>query len=282
MNHLAEISSWKSFGGELSVHEHDSVLLGCKMRFAIYTPPQATHQPVPVLWYLSGLTCTWANVMEKSGIQQYAARSGLMVIAPDTSPRGPDIADDPDYDLGQGAGFYLTATRQPWVRNYRMDRYITEELPALIAASIPAADLSRQGICGHSMGGHGAISLHLKHPERYQSCSAFAPITSPRRAPWGQKAFGAYLGPDTTLWEQYDSTCLVAAAQTRTRILVDTGSADPFLHDQLQPEEFISACRANGQLLDYRMQEGYGHDYYFVATFIDDHIRHHAGILHAR
>lgn len=248
------------------------------MRFAVYTPPQAAHGPVPVLWYLSGLTCTWANMMEKSGVQEHAARHGLMIIAPDTSPRGEHVPNDEAYDLGQGAGFYLTATEAPWSRHYKMDQYITDELPDLIAANFPA-DMARQGIFGHSMGGHGAITLHLKHPDRYKSCSAFSPITSPARVPWGEKAFTAYLGPPSVVWEQYDATELVKERQSKALILVDTGTADTFLQTQLKPEFFIAACEKDGQRLDYRLREGYGHDYYFIATFMDEHIAHHAKAL---
>ena len=275
---LTPVSAWKSFGGTLSVHNHESALLGCTMRFAVYTPPQAAHVQVPVLWYLSGLTCTWANMMEKSGVQEHAARHGLMIIAPDTSARGGHVPDDDAYDLGQGAGFYLTATQAPWDKNYKMDQYITDELPGLIAANFPA-DMARQGIFGHSMGGHGAITLHLKHPETYKSCSAFSPITSPARVPWGEKAFAAYLGPPSVAWEQYDATELVKEGASKALILVDTGTADPFMETQLKPDIFISACEKEGQRLDYRMREGYGHDYYFIATCMDEHIAHHAKAL---
>ena len=276
MTKLRTVDFWKSFGGDLSVYDHQSDLLDCKMRFAIYTPPQAAEGPVPVLWYLSGLTCTWANVMEKSGLQRAAAQHGVMVIAPDTSPRGDKVPDDDAYDLGQGAGFYLTATQAPWAKHYRMDQYITDELPELLAREFPRADLGKQGIFGHSMGGHGAITLHLKHPETYKSCSAFSPITSPARVSWGQKAFEAYLGPVSVAWEQYDATELVQERRSEALIRVDTGTADPFLDKELIPEIFIEACAENGQSLDYRMREGYGHDYYFIATFMDEHIAHHA------
>jgi len=276
MTYLTTVSSWKSFGGNLSVYDHESPLLGCPMRFAVYSPPQAEDGPVPVLWYLSGLTCSWANVMEKSGLQRAAAKHGLMVIAPDTSPRGENVPDDEAYDLGQGAGFYLTATEAPWATHYRMDQYVVDELPAIVAEAFPQADMGKQGIFGHSMGGHGAISLHLKNPERYTTCSAFSPITSPARVPWGQKAFEAYLGPVSIAWEQYDSTELVKERQTKATILVDTGTADSFLERELKPQIFIDACEMHGQRLDYRMREGYGHDYYFIATFMDDHIAYHA------
>jgi len=278
---LTQVSAWKSFGGNLSVHDHESALLGCTMRFAVYVPPQAKDGPVPVLWYLSGLTCTWADMMEKSGVQEHAARHGVMIIAPDTSPRGERVPNDDAYDLGQGAGFYLTATQAPWDKNYKMDQYITDELPGIVAANFPAADMSRQGIFGHSMGGHGAITLHLKHPDTYKSCSAFSPITSPARVPWGEKAFTAYLGPVSIAWEQYDATELVKERQSKALILVDTGTADSFLETQLKPEIFIAACERDGQRLDYRMREGYGHDYYFIATFMDEHIAHHAKALKA-
>ena len=278
---LTQVSAWKSFGGMLSVHDHESALLGCTMRFAVYLPPQAKDGPVPVLWYLSGLTCTWANMMEKSGVQEHAARHGVIIIAPDTSPRGEHVPNDEAYDLGQGAGFYLTATQDPWARNYRMDQYITDELPALIAANFPAADMQKQGIFGHSMGGHGAITLHLKHPDTYKSCSAFSPITSPARVPWGEKAFTAYLGAPSIAWEQYDATELVKERQSKALILVDTGTVDSFLEAQLKPEIFIKACEKDGQSLDYRLHEGYGHDYYFIATFMDEHIAHHAKALKA-
>ncbi len=273
---LTDVSKWQSFGGELSVHDHESALLGCTMRFAVYTPSQAKPEKVPVLWYLSGLTCSWANVMEKSCLQRAASRHGIMIIAPDTSPRGPDVPDDAAYDLGQGAGFYLTATEEPWAKHYKMDQYITDELPKVIAESFPYANMGKQGIFGHSMGGHGAITLHLKHPETYTSCSAFSPITSPARVPWGQKAFTAYLGAPSVAWEQYDATELVKERQTKATILVDTGTADQFLDEQLRPEIFTEACERHGQRLDYRMRDGYGHDYYFIATFMDDHIAHHA------
>ena len=277
---LTSVSSWASFGGTLSVHDHESELLGCPMRFAVYTPPQGQDGPVPVLWYLSGLTCTWANVMEKSGLQQAAAEHGLMVIAPDTSPRGEHVPDDDAYDLGQGAGFYLTATETPWAEHYKMDQYLTQELPALIADNLPA-DMGRQGVFGHSMGGHGALTLHLKYPDTYKSISAFSPITSPAQVPWGQKAFEAYLGPVSVAWEEYDATELVKEGQTPAHILIDTGDADQFLEEQLRPNIFITACRAHGQALTYRMQPGYDHSYYFIASFMDEHIAHHAAVLNS-
>ncbi len=275
---LTSISSWQSFGGDLTVHEHTSDLLGCDMQFAVFTPPQAFYGPVPVLWYLSGLTCTWANVMEKSGLQRAAAAHGMMIIAPDTSPRGADVPDDEAYDLGHGAGFYLTATQAPWSTHYRMDQYVTQELPPLISEHFEA-DMSRQGVFGHSMGGHGALTLHFNHPERYKSVSAFSPITSPSQVPWGRKAFEAYLGPMSVAWERYDATERVKERQTEAHILIDTGDADQFLDEQLRPQIFIEACRKHGQKLTYRMQPGYDHSYYFVSSFIDEHIAHHAEAL---
>lgn len=275
---LSTVSSWASFGGTLSVHDHQSAVTNCTMRFGVYTPPQAKDGPVPVLWYLSGLTCSWANVMEKSGIQKYAAEHGLMIIAPDTSPRGDDVADDDGYDLGQGAGFYLTATHAPWAQHFKMDQYITDELPGLIAQNF-SADMTRQGITGHSMGGHGALTLHLKNPSLYQSCSAFAPIVSPARVPWGQKALEAYLGPLSVAWEAYDATELVKEMQTGANILIDQGDADRFLAEQLDPEIFLKEAANHGQRVTHRMQPGYDHSYYFIASFMGDHVAHHAAIL---
>jgi len=273
------VLSHKCFGGLLTVHDHDSAVTGCTMRFAVYAPPQAETENVPVLWYLSGLTCTWQNVNEKAGIQRYAAEHGIMVVFPDTSPRGDDVADDAAYDLGQGAGFYLTATEEPWARHFRMDRYVVDELPGLIADMFPKADMDRQGITGHSMGGHGALTLHLKHPERYRSVSAFAPIVAPAQVPWGEKAFSTYLGPDRSAWGDYDATKLVARRRTDAHILIDQGGSDQFLAEQLRPELFAEACRHAGQKLTLNMREGYDHSYYFVGTFLAEHFAHHGVTL---
>lgn len=278
---LEKVSEWASFGGTLSVHDHFSSVTDCSMRFAVYTPPQAKDRPVPVLWYLSGLTCTWANVMEKSGIQKYAAQHGLMVVAPDTSPRGDAVPDAEGYDLGHGAGFYLRATEAPWDRNYRMDEYVAVDLQWLFADHFKDADLSRQGITGHSMGGHGAITLHLKNQELYTSCSAFAPIVSPARVPWGQKAFEQYLGPLSVAWEAYDATELVKEMQSGADILIDQGDADQFLDEQLDPALFLKEAANHGQRVTHRMQPGYDHSYYFIASFIEDHVAHHAAVLNA-
>ncbi len=272
---LTEVSVWASFGGLLSVHDHESAITNCTMRFAVYTPPQAKDGPVPVLWFLSGLTCTWANVMEKSGIQKYAAEHGLMIIAPDTSPRGDHVANDEAYDLGQGAGFYLTATQAPWAIHFKMDQYITDELPRLIEENFQA-DMSRQGITGHSMGGHGAVTLHLKNPSTYKSCSAFSPILSPARVPWGQKALKAYLGPLSVAWEAYDATELVKEMPSEADILIDQGDADQFLAEQLDPALFLEEARHHGQRVTHRMQPGYDHSYYFIASFLQDHIAWHS------
>ena len=276
---LETVSEWASFGGTLSVHDHFSNVTNCSMRFGVYTPPQAADGPVPVLWYLSGLTCTWANVMEKSGIQQYAAEQGLMVVAPDTSPRGNEVPDADGYDLGHGAGFYLKATEAPWDRHYRMDDYVTVDLQWLFADHFKAADLTRQGITGHSMGGHGAITLHLKNQALYQSCSAFAPIVSPARVPWGQKAFAQYLGPLSVGWEAYDATELVQEMPSGADILIDQGEADQFLAEQLDPALFLKQAANHGQRVTHRMQPGYDHSYYFIASFMADHVAHHAAVL---
>ena len=275
-------NQWTSFGGTLSVHEHDSAACGCPMTFAVYAPPGAKNGagPFPVIWYLSGLTCDWSNVMEKSGLQRAASELGLMVVAPDTSPRGDGVPDDDAYDLGQGAGFYLDAGRAPWAERFRMETYVRDELPDLVFDRFPG-DRTRQGITGHSMGGHGALTLFLKNQDTYRSCSAFAPISAPSRVPWGRKAFGAYLGPDRAAWADYDAAELVASRASRRPILIDTGTDDPFLEEQLRPGLFAAACEAAGQPLASRMQPGYDHSYYFVASFIGDHLRHHAEALSA-
>jgi len=278
---LKPVSSWISFGGELAVFDHDSAVCGVPMRFAVYTPPQAKSGPVPVLWYLSGLTCNWSNVMEKSGLQRVAAELGLMVIAPDTSPRGDSVPNEEAYDLGQGAGFYLSATQSPWSEHFHMDRYIVDELSTLIEKNFPA-DMTRQGISGHSMGGHGALTLHLKNPKQFRSVSAFSPIVAPMDVPWGQKAFSTYLGDDKSEWEKHDSCALVRKHPSTAHILIDQGLGDQFLAEQLRPELFEAACSEAGQTLTLRRHEGYDHSYYFIASFIEDHLRHHATALELR
>jgi len=275
---LELISSWASSGGILSVHQHESNVCHCPMQFAVYSPPAAKQHKVPVIWFLSGLTCTWANVMEKSGLQRIASELGVMVVAPDTSPRGETIANDEAYDLGQGAGFYLTATEKPWAPHFAMDQYITDELSEIIFTEFNG-DPERQGITGHSMGGHGALTLHLKNPTRFKSVSAFSPIAAPSQVPWGQKAFTAYLGEDRSTWAQYDACDLVSTQKSDAHILIDTGDSDQFLEEHLRPEIFIDACKNAGQSLDYRMQPDYDHSYWFVASFIEDHLKHHAKVL---
>ncbi|HDS0950968.1 TPA: S-formylglutathione hydrolase [Stenotrophomonas maltophilia] len=267
------------FGGWQDVYRHHSATLGCDMQFAVYLPPQAATQKLPVLYWLSGLTCTEQNVITKAGAQRYAAEHGVILVAPDTSPRGDDVADAEGYDLGKGAGFYLNATEQPWAKHYRMHDYVVQELPALIEANFPATDA--RAISGHSMGGHGALVLALRNPGRYRSVSAFSPIVAPSLVPWGQKAFTAYLGDNTADWAQWDATVLVATASERLPLLVDQGDADEFLQTQLQPERLQQACDAAGHPLTLRLQPGYDHSYYFIASFIGEHIAHHARALKA-
>lgn len=254
------------------------------MRFAVFVPPAAERGPVPVLYYLAGLTCNEETFMTKAGALGLAAELGLMLVAPDTSPRGvPLPGDTASWDFGVGAGFYLNATEQPWAAHYRMYSYVTEELPALVAANFPA-DLQRQGIFGHSMGGHGALTIGLKNRDRYLSISAFAPIAAPSECPWGQKAFTGYLGTDRAGWREYDATLLmleVKDAKRGPRILIDQGLADQFLERELHPQRFEEACARAGYPLTLRWHEGYDHGYYFISTFIDDHLRHHAQVLRA-
>jgi S-formylglutathione hydrolase len=272
---LETLSTAKSFGGTQGVYRHASRETGTDMIFAVYLPPQAeAGDPLPVLWYLSGLTCTHANVMEKGGYQRVCAELGLILVAPDTSPRGPDVPDDPAYDFGQGAGFYVDATEEPWAANYRMYSYLTAELPDLVAAHFPA-DMARQSIAGHSMGGHGALTLALRNPARYRSVSAFAPIVAPSRVPWGEKALTFYLGADRPAWRAHDAVALIEDGARVPEILVDQGGTDSFLERELRPELLADACRAAGIPLTLRMQPGYDHSYYFISTFIEDHLRWH-------
>jgi S-formylglutathione hydrolase len=249
------------------------------MRFSAFVPPQAqSGRRVPVVWWLSGLTCTEENFTVKAGAQRAASELGLMVIAPDTSPRGEGVPDDPAYDFGQGAGFYVDATVEPWARNFRMKSYIERELPALIEAELPA-DMARQGIMGHSMGGHGALTIGLRNPGRYKAVSAFAPISSPMRCPWGERALSGYLGDNRDAWRAYDATALIEDGARLPELLVDQGTADGFLETQLKPELLKQACDKAGIPLTLRMQEGYDHSYFFMATFIEDHLRWHAARL---
>lgn len=277
------VSKHRCFGGTVGFYKHQSSATGCAMKFSVFLPPQAERGKVPVLYYLAGLTCTEETFMTKAGAQRRAAELGLMLVAPDTSPRGVPLPGDSDsWDFGVGAGFYLDATQAPWSKHYRMYSYVTAELPALIDEHFPA-DPKRQGIFGHSMGGHGALTIGLKNPaNRYRSISAFAPIAAPKEVPWGQKAFTNYLGPDQSRWNQYDATELMKAlgdASSRPAILIDQGLADQFLENQLHPHRFEDACREAGQALTLRRQPGYDHGYYFISSFIDDHLRHHARIL---
>jgi len=277
---LETVSQWRSFGGTQFIYRHDSRETGTPMRFAAYVPPQAAHGSVPVLWYLSGLTCTEENFVIKAGAQRVAAELGLMLIAPDTSPRGDAVPGDPagSYDFGLSAGFYVNATMAPFAANYRMRAYIETELPALVGEALPA-DLERQAITGHSMGGHGAITIALRNQGRFRSVSAFAPIASPINCPWGQKALTGYIGPDQATWRAYDSCALIEDGARLDDLLVDQGLADNFLVNQLKPELLEAACAGAGMKLTLRRQEGYDHSYYFIASFIEDHLRYHARAL---
>jgi S-formylglutathione hydrolase len=265
------------FGGRQEVWTHASDVLGCEMRFGIYLPPQAAHAACPVLYWLSGLTCTEQNFITKAGAQRYAAEHGVILVAPDTSPRGEGVADGDGYDLGLGAGFYLNATQAPWAVHYRMHDYVVEELPALIDAHFPTT--GARSISGHSMGGHGALVLTLRNPRRYRSVSAFSPIVAPSQAPWGEKAFSNYLGPDRATWQAWDATALVADAAERLPLLVDQGDADEFFATQLRPELLQAACAEASHPLTLRIQPGYDHSYYFIASFIGEHIAWHAAAL---
>lgn len=274
---MERIERHASVGGYQEVWKHASTSLNCDMRIAVYLPPQASASPCPVLYWLSGLTCTEQNFITKAGAQQYAAEHGIILVVPDTSPRGEEVADDPGYDLGQGAGFYLNATQEPWARHFRMFDYITEELPALVAQHFPTN--GKASISGHSMGGHGALICALKKPGSYQSVSAFSPIAAPTEAPWGHKAFSAYLGADKHTWRAWDSCTLLEAAQTKLALLVDQGEADEFLETQLKPQRLREACDAGGHKLTLRLHAGYDHSYYFISSFIADHLAYHARFL---
>jgi S-formylglutathione hydrolase len=276
------ISCSKSFGGTQGVYSHASAQTRCEMRFGLYLPPAAERGPVPLLYWLSGLTCTEENFIAKAGAQRAAAELGLAIAAPDTSPRGVDMPGDREsYDFGVGAGYYVDATQSPWSSAYRMYSYVTEELPAVLQHEFPV-DSARAGISGHSMGGHGAITIGLRNPGRYRSVSAFAPIASASRSPWGEKALGRYLGSDPANWNDYDATLLVRARGWQgPEILVDQGTSDPFLETQLKPRLLEEAFAEAGVRLRLRMQDGYDHSYYFIATFIEDHLRFHAANLAA-
>ena len=265
------------FGGWQDVYEHASATLGCTMRFAIYLPPQAADGPVPVLYWLSGLTCNEQNFITKAGAQRYAAEHGIAIVCPDTSPRGDDVADADGYDLGKGAGFYVNATQAPWAAHYRMHDYVVDELPALVEANFPVT--ASRAISGHSMGGHGALVLALRNPGRYRSVSAFSPIVAPSKVPWGEKALTAYLGEDRARWSAWDACELVKQASDKLPLLVDQGGDDEFLDGQLRPQLLQAAAVAAGHPLQLRMRPGYDHSYYFIASFIGEHIAHHAAAL---
>ena len=275
---METVSTARAHGGIQSVYRHASTATGTAMTFSVYVPPHADGARLPVVWFLSGLTCTHANVTDKGEYRAACAALGLILVAPDTSPRGPGVADDEAYDMGQGAGFYLDATQAPWSPHFRMWTYVTEELPALIAAHFPA-DMARQGIMGHSMGGHGALTIGLSFPERYRSVSAFAPIVAPSRVPWGEKALAGYLGDDRAAWRRHDAVALIEDGARVPGLLVDQGDADQYLASQLRPELLVAACDAAGIPIELRLQPGYDHSYYFVSTFMADQLRWHAARL---
>jgi S-formylglutathione hydrolase len=278
---METVSSAKSHGGVQGVYRHASATTGTPMTFAVFVPPQAAAGPVPVLWYLSGLTCTHANVMEKGEYRAAAAALGLMIVCPDTSPRGPDVPDEPNnWQFGSGAGFYVDATQAPYATNYRMASYVLEELPGLVAEAFPA-DMARQGIFGHSMGGHGALTAALKHPGRFRSCSAFAPIVEPSTADWSRPALEKYLGADPKAWRAYDTVALIEDGHRLPDLLVDQGAADPFLDTGLRPHLLKAACEKAAIPLTLNMREGYDHSYYFISTFMPDHLAWHAERLKA-
>jgi S-formylglutathione hydrolase len=273
------LSTNAAHGGSQGVYRHASADTGTAMTFSVYVPPHAPGAQLPVLWYLSGLTCTHANVTDKGEYRRACAEHGVIFIAPDTSPRGEGVPDDPAYDFGQGAGFYVDATQAPWSANFRMRSYIEDELPALIAAEFAMADCTRQGITGHSMGGHGALTIGLRNPERFRSVSAFAPIVAPSQVPWGEKALTGYLGSDRAAWRAYDAVALIEDGARLPDLLVDQGDADAFLAEQLKPELLAAACAAAGIPLTLRMQPGYDHSYYCISTFLADHVAWHAARL---
>ena len=276
---MKTISTNTAHGGIQGVYSHASTACKCDMTFAVFVPPQAKDKPCPVLWYLSGLTCSHANVMEKGEYREAAAKHGVIIVCPDTSPRGDDVPDDADsWQFGSGAGFYVDATEQPWRKNYSMYSYIALELPRLIGEEFNA-DMSRQSIFGHSMGGHGALTIALKNPDRFKSCSAFAPIVEPSKADWSSGAFKHYLGEDETNWRQYDACALIEDGQLIPNILVDQGLADDFLDSGLRPWQLEKACKGKDINLNVRMQEGYDHSYYFISSFMAEHIEWHAGFL---
>ena len=273
---MEKLSQNRAHGGQQYVCSHASTQTGTEMTFSVFVPPHEDGTRLPVLWYLSGLTCTHANVTEKGEYRQACAEHGVIFVAPDTSPRGdgvPDAADE--YDFGKGAGFYVDATQEPWAANYRMRSYIERELPDLVAANFPV-DMTRQGITGHSMGGHGALTIALRDPSRFRSVSAFAPIVAPGEVPWGHKALGRYLGENRATWREYDAVALVEDGARLDNLLVDQGTSDNFLEEQLQTHRLTQACEAAGMNATIRMQDGYDHSYYFISTFMAEHVAWHA------
>jgi S-formylglutathione hydrolase len=272
---IEQIEAHRCFGGIQGIYRHASDATGGAMTLSVFTPPQAAHGPCPAVTFLSGLTCTHANATEKGDYRRVAAELGLIVVCPDTSPRGPGVPDDDAYDFGQGAGFYLDARQPPWATHFRMERYVAEELRALVAANFPV-DPARQALMGHSMGGHGALTLALRHPDQWRSVSAFAPIVAPSQVPWGRKAFAGYLGDDKAIWREHDAVALIGSGRRAPELLVDVGDADPFLQRELKPELLREACERAGQPLTLRLQPGYDHSYYFISTFMADHLAWHA------
>ncbi|KQM20597.1 S-formylglutathione hydrolase [Novosphingobium sp. Leaf2] len=272
---METVSENRCHGGVQGVYRHASVQTGTEMTFSVFVPDHAPGAKLPVVWYLSGLTCTHANVTEKGEFRQACAEHGLIFVAPDTSPRGEGVPDDHEYDFGQGAGFYVDAVQEPWSTHFRMRSYIEDELPALIAAHFPV-DMMRQGILGHSMGGHGALTIALRNPSRFASVSAFSPIVSPLNCPWGEKALGGYIGADRAAWRQYDACALIEDGARLPDLLVDQGTADGFLDEQLKTALLVEACKAAEQPAQIRMQDGYDHSYYFISTFMPEHIAWHA------
>ena len=277
---METVSINRAHGGTQGVYTHHSEVTGSPMTFSVFVPDHAPDTKLPVLWFLSGLTCTHANVTEKGEYRAACAQAGIIFVAPDTSPRGDDVPDDAAYDFGKGAGFYVDATEAPWAGHFQMRSYIEQELPAVIAAEFPA-DLARQGISGHSMGGHGALTIALRNPDRFRSVSAFAPIVSPMNCPWGDKALGGYLGQDRDAWRHYDACALIEDGARLPALLVDQGEADNFLHEQLKPGLLVMACRKAGIPATIRMQPGYDHSYYFISSFMADHVAWHAERLNA-
>jgi len=275
---MEQLSVNRAHGGTQGIYTHQSAVTGTPMTFSVFVPDHAEDAKLPVLWYLSGLTCTHANVTEKGEYRAACAEHGLIFVAPDTSPRGDDVPDDDGYDFGKGAGFYVDATQEPWQKNFRMRSYIEHELPALVTAEFPA-DMDRQGITGHSMGGHGALTMALRNPGTYRSVSAFAPIVSPMGCPWGEKALGGYLGEDKAAWRDYDACTLIEDGARLPDLLVDQGDADGFLHEQLKPGLLALACTKAGIPATIRMQPGYDHSYYFISTFMAEHVAWHAARL---